>query len=205
MKMTRLVKNMMVLGVVLVLTPYSYAASIINSNTGLISPSATIIDFGVNMFPPSLDPFTDQIPGVTFGAGYFYVTTSSNEPALSGGALFNLGTTPGAITFDAPVDAAVFSWRNNPQNTTFSAFLNNTLVETFIAPTGNDGLSARFYGFEGIVFDEIRLLQSVISGYTLDNLQFNSVSQVPLPAAIWFMLTALVGLFSVGRLKAKPE
>ena len=69
-------------------------------------------------------------------------------------------------------------------DTTFSAFLGGSLVESFTAASdsGFPADSGRFYGFEGIVFDEIRLsINAVNMGANLDNLQYN-VANVPEPA-----------------------
>ena len=58
-------------------------------------------------------------------------------------------------------------------STTFSAFLGGSLVESFTAASdsGFPADSGRFYGFEGIVFDEIRLsINAVNMGANLDNL-----------------------------------
>lgn len=178
-------------------TGQAIAATVNNQNTGLASPDV-VVDFGDGLFITST-PVTNQFAGegVTFGAGYQYADSNESTPAITQGFLFtSTGVTPpGSIFFTSDVTDAVFSWRTNPGTTTFEAYLDGILVETLInAPTFGDTASGHFYGFTGILFDEIRIsINAINNGFTLDNLQYN-VSAVPLPAALPLFLTMLAGM-----------
>ncbi len=180
-------------------TPVVVSASTVNNrNTGLIVPHV-LVDFGAGL---ALNGFstgtviTNQYAGsgVTFGPNYeYFLGSTSNLGPIQAGYLRNISEVvqPGAIFFTSPVSDAVFSWRTDSGLTTFKAYLDGVSVETpLIAPSNMDlgaGLG-KFYGFENIVFNEIRLSRVSFFGgnFTLDNLQYKlaDVSPVPLPAAL---------------------
>ena len=194
-------------------------ATVVNdSNTGLASPDK-VIDFGSNLYF-AFTPITNQFAadGVTFGgSNYLYFTSSgAPTPALTAGALghpHNV-TQPGSIFFSSTVTDAVFSWRA-AVGTTFSAWRSGVLQEQATLATSFDDSTGRYYGFTGILFDEIRL--SIIPDFpgpdsnlpaftifTLDNLQYNRagrVPPVPLPASLLLFGTALAGLIGVRRVR----
>ena len=180
-----------------------HAASIIDRSTGLTSADKIVIDFGVNQFPVGT-LIVRQFDGVTFGSSYAYNNTTDIYDALADGYLENANSAdePGSILFSTDVTAANFSWRTlrNTQ-TTFSAYNDNVLVETFHAPTNVSLTGGRYFGFENIVFDEIRLsiAHSSNNGFTLDNLEY--VSAIPLPAAVWLFGSGLLGLIGLARRK----
>ena len=171
-----------------------------DQNTGLAAPDV-VVDFGSNSFKPTTiitDEFAGQ--GVEFGSIYVYQTSAIPTPAVAGGhveaGIPSSGPplAPGSIFFTSDVTEAVFSWRTAPGTTTFEAYLDGALVETFAASTSDDASTGRFYGFTGIVFDEIRLsISSLNNGFSLDNLQYSTapVSPIPLPAALPLFGSAL--------------
>ena len=164
-------------GGVLVAPTGASAAIVINRATGLASPDV-LIDFGSELFT-DFTVITNQFAssGVTFGPNTAYATTEVVFPSVSGGFLrtVSAASQPGSIFFTSDVTDAVFSWRTAPSNTTFQAFLNGGLVASFTAAANANfpEASGKFYGFEGIVFDEIRLAISGAVDFTLDNLQYN--------------------------------
>ena len=173
------------------------AAAITDQDLGLSSPDKIVIDFGVNLFAPGT-PVDIQFlgDGVSFGPTFVYDHIDATHPPLTQGYLKNIDSAslPGSILFSSDVNAAAFSWRTirNTQ-TTFSAYNNNVLVEEFTAPTNVSLTSGRYFGFQDIVFDEIRLsIAHANNEFTLDNLEF--VSAIPVPAAVWLFASGLLGL-----------
>jgi len=183
------------------------AAVIIDSDTGLASPEV-VIDFGDNLFTVGTEINTQfqSSSGVSFGPTYIYNDINSTFPPLTQGHIENINTTsqPGSIFFSLDVTAAAFSWRTlTNTTTTFAAFNDNILVEEFVPPprTNTSLTSGRYFGFENIMFDEIRLsIGNVDRGFTLDNLQY--ISAVPVPAAAWLFGPGLLGLIAVSRRKS---
>ena len=116
---------------------------------------------------------------------------------------------PGSIFFTEDVIAASFAWVTNPGSTTFEAYHNDVLVEAFSAPTNTVDFPVGFFGFTGILFDEIRFtidagtilfpgpIVAANTDFGLDNVQY-IVSPVPIPAALPLFASALIGFGFVG-------
>ena len=181
------------------------ATPIIDEDFGLTSPDF-LVDFGIGLYP-NLTIITNQFSSsnVNFAGGPRYTTTGEDFPAVAGGYLFGdktIGGSPFDILFSIDVTDALFSFRTNPGTSTFTAFLDGALQETFMAATDADQTPGRYYGFENIIFDKITVSANTSSGTNIiDNLQFNaaSPSAVPVPAAVWLFGTALIGLVGFGR------
>jgi len=174
------------------------AATIIDQNSGLASPDKIVIDFGDNLFDVGT-MIDNQFDGVTFGSSYVYNNTTETYDALTHGYLENSNSTtqPGSIFFTADVSAVNFSWRARTA-TIFSAWNNDVKVEEFVADTNMSLSGGRYYGFQDIVFDEIRLsIQHPSKSFTLDNLEY--VSAIPVPAALWLFGSGLLGLIGLAR------
>ena len=171
------------------------AATIIDENFGLVSPDI-VIDFGVNLFAVGTSINNQFLSGgVTFGPTYTYNNFNDTQPPLTQGYLENINASdqPGSIFFALDVSAADFSWRTNNGTTTFSAYNDNVLVEEFTADTNISLTSGRYFGFENILFDEIRFsITARDTLFTLDNLEY--VSAIPVPAAAWLFGSGLIGL-----------
>lgn len=127
----------------------------------------------------------------------------------SGFALFNFKFDPDlqfadpfSIMFNNAVSAATFalsgSNNNNTATGTLTALLNGTVVESFTATLQQP--APNFFGFSGIVFDEITVDATFPRGTSIDNLAFN-LAPVPLPAGLPLMLAGL-GAFALIRRKA---
>ncbi len=195
----------------LVLTPTGASAAVVdNREPGLASPD-TLIDFGIALFANGTI-ITNQFEfsdGVTFGSNYQYLGSSSSlvgflknpdpPPPFFG--------SPGNISFTSDVTAAVFSFLTNADELTVTAALDGTTVALLITrnlDTFHTSTLPPFYGFEGVLFDELRfLLRGTLAPggftYSLDNLQYNvAVTPVPLPAALPLFLSALAGLGLMG-------
>jgi hypothetical protein len=77
----------------------------------------------------------------------------------------------------------------SPPNSTFTALLGGTPVDSFSAPTS---LSQNWFGFTGLLFDQVQITGGGSNGaFLMDNLELNSV---PEPATYGMVSSALVGL-----------
>ncbi len=169
------------------------ATPINGAATGLVSPTVSI-DFET----PSLalgTVATNQFAGVTFGTN-FEIRDSVEFANITGKYLDDISSgNPGPIVFDQVLTAVSFNLRSDPGSTTFQAFLSGALVESFSAATNLTNTS-NFYGFENILFDEIRLSGAVSNGFNLDNLEFITV---PEPSSIALLGLGVIGLGAIRR------
>ncbi len=149
------------------------AIPIVDSKIGLTSPDV-VIDFGTKVLE-RFAPVSDQFPGVTFNDA-LYACCAELAPAVDQGYLFGRSDTDiGPIVFDDNLSAVAFSWRTNVTgSTTFEAWLDDVMVESFTAATDSGSSTGRYYGFSGIVFDEIRvIILTEDKAFSLDNIQWN--------------------------------
>lgn len=173
------------------------ATPINGAATGLVSPTISH-DFEAGALPVST-VVTTQFAGVTFGTNYnLFDNGGTNNANITGRFLGDVGSVgPGSIFFIEDVTAASFNLRTNATTTTFTALLDSVIVDSFAAATDLSNTS-NFFGFEGIVFDEIQI--SIASGgYNLDNLEFITL---PEPSAIVLLGLGLIGLGAMRRRKA---
>ena len=106
---------------------------------------------------------------------------------------------PFSISFNDVATDAAFAFASNPGNTTFQALLDGSIVESFIASTDLTS-SSNYFGFTGILFDEIHIIPGGSGGAIYDDIQFN-VASVPVPAAAWLFSSGLLGLIGISRRK----
>ena len=130
---------------------------------------------------------TNQYDGVSFSSGVF-----QSPQDLDGLGIFNFdenwignfpstfeATNPYSVFFDDLVDSAAFAFVSNDGITEFTALLNGNVVDsnsTFTQVSDPNN----FFGFEGIVFNEIQIFvdpTSTEGGGGIDNLQFNTVPE----------------------------
>jgi hypothetical protein len=176
------------------------AAIISDSSTGLLSPDITI-DFGAGLYADDTvitNQFSTQ--GITFdGPNTRYLNGGSNNFYAVDGAVKGLNgsnsAAPDNILFATDVTDVAFTFSSNPSNTTFTAYLDGLVQESFVAYTSYKGEGSNvYYGFTDILLDEISYSISYNNNYfTLDNLQFNTKS-VPAPAALSIFGLGLMGL-----------
>ena len=163
------------------------AAPIIN-NTGVVSPDVTIT-FSEHVFAAET-LITNQYAdlGIEFAAGLYYDVQPDFFPDhflanfTFEGALNN----PESIRFTAPVNAAALALQSNPGTTTFTALLNGVVVESFSTGTTLSFLpdlshASDFYGFSGILFDELKIENNGEGFFQMDNVQYTAV---PEPASL---------------------
>lgn len=175
------------------LTSAAQASTIQNSDTGLSN------DFTTETFTSNLADNTaagSHFAGVTFDVGN-YITRGYSQPNMHGEVISNFQpccTTPTSMTFDRQVSGVAFNFVSNPGTSTFTALLAGVAVEAFSEVTNYNG---KFYGFENISFDSIRIDSGGVNhAYILDNLE---VQAVPEPETYALMLAGLGVLGFVAR------
>jgi hypothetical protein len=171
-------------------------ATPIHNNFGLSSP-ATTITFNEIVLPNQTELLnTYQALGVVFGAGMRYDTSNFGIPNASPNQAVNFVpfVDPFVVSFVQPLtSAAMIIATNDAQpNTTIRALLGGNLVESAAISTSQSG-SINFFGFTGIVFDQIQI-SNVNSGIVVDNIQLGEVSGIPEPASIVLLGSGLAAV-----------
>lgn len=180
----------------------------ITNGFGLSAPGVTVVFDEPGFTFPADTLINSQYAtfGVTF-SGLRYDSGPSPLPGISGPHLRNYYNLPGSgevaglvnpfsIYFSAPQSAAAFGLATNPSTTTFRALLSGTEVEAFSTSTSFDDSSRAFFGFSGILFDEIQV--DVSTDFALiDNVQFEAV---PEPGTLLLVGGGLLGLIARRRL-----
>ena len=177
------------------------ATSLVN-NFGLASPTSTIT-FDEIVFAQNTVVDTQYAGlGVAFTTGLQYDSQGPETfPGITGHYLgnndgVNLSSivNPFSIFFGPAVTAAAFGMANGPTTTLFEALLGGSLVESFSVATTFDNSDQSFYGFTGIMFDEIQITlrgTGLETAANIDNIQFNPV---PEPSTIFLFGSGLAGL-----------
>ena len=188
-----------------IIIPVSSNAAFIDNATGLASPVTTVTFSEVSLASGSL--VTDQFSalGVEFGSltpsvGLYYTATGNPGAGLAN--YFPDDYNPFVISFNTAITEAAFMMVTNGYTDTFRALLNGTVVETATRTTGN----WRYYGFSGIVFDEVQVgvalgESSVPSNahMRLDNVQIGATASVPAPPTLALLLVPALLMVGVRR------
>jgi len=152
------------------------------------------------------EPVTTQFApyGVTFSSGLRSGTVFTDPANFSGQFLASAGATePYSIFFVSDVDAAGAYWEfDAPRSTTIAAYLNGNLVESYVHENLDCCTTTAFLGFQGIVFDEIRV-SDLVEGTSLilDNIHFSdaAVAAVPEPFSLALLGIGIAGLLGARR------
>jgi len=186
------------------------------SNAGFDAGDSTVTFNEVAVADGS--PVTTQFSssGVSFstdGPGSWYASPDpgvySANPGFSGRYLDTftgggLRASIYSISFADNVDAAGAFWEFNISSpaATFSAYLNDVLVESFSYDNPSCCSSTEFIGFAGVVFDEMRISNITGTDFIMDSLQFSPASAIPEAGSLALLLLGLAGLSLTGRRRA---
>jgi hypothetical protein len=180
------------------------AAAPVTNNVGITGATGLITfdEFAITTGTPITNQYAGL--GATFSPGMCFNAQPEYFPTASLGTYGCDGTTLGdpgqnsSIRFNQAVSAAAIAVQSNTEDTTFTALLGGVVVESFIVVTDLSFLpdlthASDFYGFTGIVFDELRI-ENASAVYQIDNLQFTTINGVPEPATLVLAASALAAL-----------
>lgn len=211
--------------IALIATFFCVNAEIISSHAATISgfgdpnsapelSGGTVIDF--DSIAPGVYPSVSA-SGVTFtgvGApldvGSDFIGDFNTRGIQSLYNNFDLQPQAIEIAFNNPVSAAAFNWGAADNIWDMTAFdSGNNVLETFVINPVNFSNVGDFFGIAAAGIVRITLadrLDNISDGdfVFIDNFTFkNGISTVPLPGAVWLMLTAIAGLGALCRIGKK--
>ena len=183
-------------GFALLLSGSLQAASV--SNTfGLSSPASTLTFDEIIFSPGTAINSQYSAYGITFSPDTFYdsLKPSTCCNGIDGHYVGNYSPlhNPFSILFTTPQTAAAFALATNEGTSTFTARLAGLDVESFSSPTNLDFSTPYYFGFTGIVFDEINISAGSDGAALIDNIQ-QGTSVVPEPGTYVLLGSALAAL-----------
>lgn len=201
------VKNLLAICAAAMLAVPASAATISGASSGLVGADFEIGFGEVATTGPITTQYSDL--GLSFTPGLTRFDNNPNRPNFTSPYLANFGgANPFSMLFNNAVSDASFAMTSNGGiSTSFTALLNGVVVETFTTAVsqppvnGNPRDPNNFYGFTGILFDEINLSVGAngnSSIVALDKVAFN-IAPVPLPASLTMLFTGLGGFALMHR------
>ena len=186
----------LIIAALLVISPFAANADPIILGSHIDNPDV-IQDFGVNLFPNSTI-ITNQFTGLTFNNVKYSGNFGGVFDGVTGGFLFRNSSSSSivdSILFDSAVSGASFAHRVSATVVvSYTALLAGSALEQFSLIPGNTGFATpRIFGFDNIVFDEIRISYNVNAGMGLDDIRFRTAA-VPEPGTLALFTLGLLGL-----------
>ena len=168
----------------------SAGADIYTNSVGLgIDPFITFDEF-----PPGAKTGTEWQAdyGITFIGSNLQTDDTDGFPGIDGLNMLGYADPYFSIEFDEPVLAFAMAWITNPGETTFTAYLDDVLVEQATVATNYNDPSICFSVFENMTFDRIdATIDADFLSFRIDNLQ-----RIPAPGA---MVLLLLGVAAARR------
>jgi hypothetical protein len=156
----------------------SVDAQFFNNSTGISSPAETIT-FSEHSLPQNTSVTTQYSDlGVTFQSMFYNPDPNTfghdiNPPDIGNFKQSVTASNPYSIFFTQAQTSAAFALGSQAGTTTFTALLNGNVVASGTASTSlPSGHANDFYGFSGVLFDQIRIsTSSVDNAAIIDNIQ----------------------------------
>jgi hypothetical protein len=188
----------LVIAAFILISPLAANATPIFNNFGLAAPDTTIT-FDEILLTPNQSVTNEYAGlGVTFTPNLYY-SPQTDFPNITGNTLGNFGDGNTVFTYSINFlqlqDEAAFAMVSNGSTWLFEALLNGIVVESFSEIVNT--ITPNFYGFNGILFDEIRVSDSDFM--LIDNLQFSQA--VPEPGTLALLGIGLLGMGAARRRK----
>ena len=191
-------KSILTTSAVLLGTP-AFSAVINSGATGLPAPTSTVT-FDDPAFADTTPVATEySLLGVTFTPNLYYRGTSAWETQGINGPNLRTGdpvANPFSILFSTPITSAAFASIASPVTAaTITARLGGVDVESF--STEINLANESWYGFTGIVFDEIGISYVEDTRLRIDNIQIGAA--IPEPSTAMLLPLGLLGLLGISR------
>jgi len=174
---------------------------------GLTSPISTVTfsEFAFAQGTSITNEFSSL--GVTLSPGLQYNSQGGTFgfSGITGDYVGNNGgqfINPFSILFNSAQTAAAFAAATNPTTTFFEALLGGSVVASGTSATNFSDPNA-YYGFTGVVFDEIRVTVGGDQQMLVDNVQLGNGTVVPEPGTFALLAAMLIPGAALLRRRAK--